>query len=137
MSFFYTLADSKVDEIFKVTSEIKRTRKPHTNQSVSSFYSWIKLQLLNYNTLQVSSSKRHAFYVFCNKRNKERNNILKPCSRVCKFLEGAVLPIIACAPKCPSRLLTFYALSNPFPSMPSIVSSPQKPFYSQPSYSSW
>ena len=71
MLFFYTLADSKVDEIFEVTSEIERTRKPHTNQSVFSFYSWIELQLLNYITLQVSSSKRHA-YVFGNKRKKER-----------------------------------------------------------------
>ena len=28
-------------------------------------------------------------------------------------------------------------LSNPFPSKPSIVFSPQKPFYSQPNYASW
>ena len=30
-----------------------------------------------------------------------------------------------------------YGLSNPFPSKPLIVFSPQKPFYSQPNYSSW
>ena len=29
------------------------------------------------------------------------------------------------------------ALSNPFPSKPSIVFSAQKPFYSQPNYFSW
>ena len=36
-----------------------------------------------------------------------------------------------------SSIESVYVLSNPFPSKPSIVFSPQKPFYSQPNYSSW
>ena len=47
------------------------------------------------------------------------------------------LPIIPSAPKCSSRYFIFLVLSNPFPSKPSIVFSPHKPFYSQPNYSSW
>ena len=40
-------------------------------------------------------------------------------------------------PQPPFILWAFYALSNPFQSKPSIVCSPQKPFYTQPNYSSW
>ena len=36
-----------------------------------------------------------------------------------------------------SSIESAYLLSNPFPSKPSIVFSAQKPFYSQPNYSSW
>ena len=47
MLFFYTLADSKDDQIFEVTTETPRTHaKPHTDQSVSSFYSRIKITYL-------------------------------------------------------------------------------------------
>ena len=46
------------------------------------------------------------------------------------LLKGAVAPIVPAANNT-------YALSNPFPSKPSIVFSAQKPFYSQPNYSSW
>ena len=44
-----------------------------------------------------------------------------------KVLEFAIL----------SSIENVCVLSNPFPSKPSIVFSPQKPFYSQPNYSSW
>ena len=51
------------------------------------------------------------------------------------------VPIIPSAPKCSVAILSSiespYVLSNPFPSKPSIVFSPHKPFYSQPNYSSW
>ena len=53
------------------------------------------------------------------------------------WIKGAVSPIVHSAPKCSSSIGNTYALSNPFPSKPSIIFSPQKPFYSQPNYSSW
>ena len=53
------------------------------------------------------------------------------------IVKGAVSPIIPSAPKCSSRHFDLlYTLSNPFPSKPSIIFSPQKPFYSQPNFSS-
>ena len=57
------------------------------------------------------------------------------------FLDwGSILLIIPTEPKC-SAILSFtesvYVWSNPFPSKPSIVFLDQKPFYSQPNYSSW
>ena len=52
-----------------------------------------------------------------------------------------VSPTVPSAPNAPAAILpsieNTYALSNPFPSEPSIVFSPQKPFYSQSNYSSW
>ena len=52
---------------------------------------------------------------------------------------GALSPIIPCAPKSSSRHFSSIesALSNPFPSKPSIVFQPRKPFYRQLNYSSW
>ena len=55
-------------------------------------------------------------------------------------VKGAVSPIILSEPKCLSFIQSAYVLSgicNPFPYKPSIVFSHQKPFCSQPNYSSW
>ena len=53
-------------------------------------------------------------------------------------IKRAASPIIHSARKCSSRFIwSAYVLSNPFPSKPSIVFSPQKPFYSQSNYSFW
>ena len=46
-------------------------------------------------------------------------------------------PLIPSAPAPAASLSSAYLLSNPFPSKPSIIFSAQKPFYSQPDYSSW
>ena len=58
------------------------------------------------------------------------------------FLEGAISPIVPSAPKCSSHHYIFHRkyifLSKiPFTANPSIDFSDQKPFYSQPNYSSW
>ena len=53
-------------------------------------------------------------------------------------IKRAASPIIHSARKCSSRFIwSAYVLSNLFSSKPSIVFSPQKPFYSQSNYSFW
>ena len=55
-------------------------------------------------------------------------------------LKEAILPITPSAPNALAAILSYienaFRLSNPFPSKPSIVLASEKPFYSQPNYSS-
>ena len=63
-------------------------------------------------------------------------DVVKLWTRILQ-IKGATSPIIPSAPECLSSKESVYVLSNPFPSNPPIALSAQKPFYSQPNYSSW
>ena len=58
-----------------------------------------------------------------------------------RSVKGPSHPQFIARPNTPAAILSSiestYVLSNPFPSKPSIVFSPHKPFCSQPNYSSW
>ena len=61
------------------------------------------------------------------------------CIKECDVIKGAVSPIVRAQILQPPFYLPskIHALGNPFASKPSIAFPPQKPFYSQPNYSSW
>ena len=62
--------------------------------------------------------------------------------RVTLSLQGPSHPLFLARPNAPAAILSsikraYTVLSDPFPFKPLIVFSAQKPFYSQPNYSSW